>query len=289
MQDFTIIQWTTLALAAVAIALNLLGLRLNAATNRRIDGLPKPAWLGAWPPARGEIIDTAYDYSHLSVPEDEQVARALFAALRPGEGSYFHPGSNSAAQGGAIPAADRIAAEPHSRALADEAGQGIGDGARQDEKHLNQGGLQPSAPTALVQVVLPINESDSPLRSQTNAIDGQRDTAGGNAGIGEKSRGQQLFACAPLGAFGAQILKLREAIALSHLQNAHVQREIDRLIAAGSIHDCPDGHSPQDQSRGRCSEGLEAALSLHADTPAAPAEVAKNSGPNTTNATPSAP
>jgi hypothetical protein len=77
MQAITIIQWTTLGLAAAAAVLAGLSLWLNAATNTRIDQLPKPAWMGQWPPARGCILNSAYDYSHLS-----------FDWLRPGEAIY---------------------------------------------------------------------------------------------------------------------------------------------------------------------------------------------------------
>ncbi|MTI73326.1 MAG: hypothetical protein FH747_06650 [Stenotrophomonas sp.] len=290
MQDFTIIQWTTLALAAAAVVLNLFALRRNAATNRRIDRLPKPAWMGKWPPTRSDFINPAYDYSHLPPPEDELVARAVFfAGLRSGEDFYFHPESDSAAQGGATPAANRIAAEHHTCALPDEAGQGIGDGARQDEQHLNQRGLQPSAPAALVQVVLPINEGDSALRSQSNAIDEQRDAASGNTGIREESRGQQLLAGAPLRAFSLQVLKLHEAMALSHLQNAHVQRQIDRLVFDVSHLDCPVCGGQQRRGEGDNSTGIGTALPGMDSTGAYPDEVANNSGPSTTHATPSAP
>lgn len=112
MQDFTIIQWTTLALAAAAVALNLFALRRNAATNRRIDGLPKPAWMGKWPPTRRDFINPAYDYSHLPEPEDELVARAVFfASLRPNEQFTFSSSERRpCAQGGAVPKADKAAA-----------------------------------------------------------------------------------------------------------------------------------------------------------------------------------
>lgn len=112
MQDFTIIQWTTLALAAAAVLLNLFALRRNAATNRRIDRLPKPAWMGKWPPTRSDFINPAYDYSHLPPPEDELVARAVFfAGLRPNEQFTFSSSERRpCAQGSAVPKADQATA-----------------------------------------------------------------------------------------------------------------------------------------------------------------------------------
>lgn len=76
------LPYLTLALACIALAVAIFGwLNLRNA----IDALPKPFWMGAWPPAPGSIIDGAYRYDHL--PQDgmdEQVLRTVLMISNPG-------------------------------------------------------------------------------------------------------------------------------------------------------------------------------------------------------------
>ena len=187
MQDISIFQWAALALAAVAIALNLLALRLNAATERRIN-----------------------------------------AAL---EGIEHSPS-------------------------ADEARQGIGERAGKNQHHLDGGSTQPASPASPVQVVRPVNQGDSALRSQANAVDEKRQAASGHPCIGEEARFDQLESGPAFGASSLQVIELRKALALRQLQDAHVQRQIDRLVFAGGHHGCPDNHNEHSKPRGRDPQGV---------------------------------
>lgn len=250
MQDFTIIQWTTLALAAAAVALNLFALRRNAATNRRIDRLPKPAWMGKWPPQAGSILDDRWDYSHLPCDAQSEPARLSVEELR----------------------------------------QCACNGSGEDKHHLKGGGPQSPSPTALVQVVRPTNQGGSALRSQSNAVNenGQAST-GSNACIREETGLEQFGTSPALGTSCLQVLQPRHALALRHLQYADVQRQIDRPVFDVSHLDRPVCGGQQRRGEGDNSTGIGTALPGMDSTGAYPDEVAKNSGPSTTNATPSAP
>lgn len=72
------VYWSSTIMAGCILALVWRGLfwLLTRHIDNRIDRIPKPGYLGPWPPQAGQFLDSRYDYRHLPWHESVEPLRS---------------------------------------------------------------------------------------------------------------------------------------------------------------------------------------------------------------------